>query len=107
MPVQNGWLRKRHRKAGDVWAYCHRRRRLDGKWVEATGTQVGPLSELPTEEAAGQRVNELGLKPHAFAEPAATRPTFGELAAHHIQFELTEDPEQRDNRESTNDDHQV
>ena len=68
MPVQNGWLRKRHkrhRKAGDVWVYCHRRRCLDGKWVEATGTQVGPLSELPTEEAAWQRVNELGLKPHA------------------------------------------
>jgi len=91
MPLQNGWLRKRHRKAGDVWIYCHRRRRLDDKWVEATGIQVGPLSDLPTEEAAWLRVHQLGLKPDALAMRATSRPTFGELAAHYIQFELPED----------------
>ena len=33
------------------------------KWVEATEIQVGPVSELPSEEAAWQRVEELGLPP--------------------------------------------
>jgi hypothetical protein len=76
MADQNGWLRKRHRKSGDIWVYCYRRRRLDGKWVEATGIQVGPVSELPTEEAAWQRADEIGLKPDAFRDRASTRPTF-------------------------------
>ena len=91
MPAQNGWLRKRHGKAGDVWVYCHRRRRLDGKWVEATGIHVGPVTELPTEEAAWQRVEELGLKPEPFPARTPTHLTFGELAAHYIQHEWSED----------------
>jgi len=30
-------------KVGEVWIFCHRRRRLDGKLVEATGVLAGPL----------------------------------------------------------------
>jgi len=89
--AQNGWLRKRRRKSGDVWVFCHRRRRLDGKWVEATGIQIGPLSELPNEEAAWRRVEELGLKPDSHVPHHTMRPTFGELAAHYIQHELPDD----------------
>ena len=91
MADQNGWLRKRHRKSGDIWVYCHRRRRSDGKWVEATGIRLGTLTELPDEEAAWERVNRLGLKPHAHDLPRNPRITFGEVAAHYIKFELPDD----------------
>jgi hypothetical protein len=80
MADQNGWLRKRHRKSGDIWVYCHRRRRYDGKWVEATGIQVGTVADLPNEEAAWKREDQLGLKPNAHLLQRNPRITFGELA---------------------------
>jgi hypothetical protein len=91
MSDQNGWLRKRHRKSGDIWVYCRRRRRSDGKWVEATGIRLGTVTELPNEEAASERVDELGLKPYSHDRPRNPRITFGEVAAHYVKFELPDD----------------
>ena len=91
MPDQNGWLRKQHRKSGDIWVYCHRRRRWDGKWVEATGKRLGTVAELPNEESAWKRVDELGLKPYSPDRLRNPRITFGELAAHYVKFELPDD----------------
>jgi hypothetical protein len=91
MADQNGWLRKRHRNSGDIWVYCHRRRRFDGKWVEATGIKVGTVAELPDEGAAWERVNKLGLKPDAHLPKRSPWITFGELAAHYVKFELRDD----------------
>jgi hypothetical protein len=91
MSDQNGWLRKRHRKSGDIWVYCRRRRRSDGKWVEQTGIRLGPVAELPNEEAAWERVNELGLKPYVHDAPRNPRITFGEIATHYVKFELSDD----------------
>jgi hypothetical protein len=62
---QNGWLRKKHRKSGEVWLFCYRQRRQeDGKWVEATPFRVGSLKEFPSEETAWRRVEELRLNPN-------------------------------------------
>jgi hypothetical protein len=91
MADQNGWIRKRHRKSGDIWVYCHRRRRWDGKWVEATERRLGTIHELPDEEAAWKRVDELGLKPYSPERPRDPRITFGEVAAHYVKFELPDD----------------
>ena len=71
--------------------YCHRRRRWDGKWVEATGTRLGTVTEIPNEEAAWKRVDELGLKPFSPERPRDPRITFGEVAAHYVKFELPDD----------------
>ena len=91
MSDQNGWIRKRHRKSGDIWVYCYRRRRWDGKWVQATEKRLGTMAELPNEEAAWKRVDDLGLKPHAPDAPRNPRITFGEVAAHYVKFELPDD----------------
>jgi hypothetical protein len=91
MADQNGWLRKRHRKSGDIWVYSHRRRRTDGKWVEATGIRLGTATGLPDEEAAWKRVDELGLRAFARDLPRNPRITFGEVAAHYVKFELPDD----------------
>lgn len=91
MSDQNGWIRKRHRKSGDIWVYCCRRRRWDGKWVQATERRLGTTAEFPDEEAAWRRVNELGLKPYSPERPRDPRITFGEVAAHYIKFELPDD----------------
>ena len=91
MADQNGWLRKRHRKSGDIRVYCHRRRRWDGKWVEATGIRLGTVTELPNEQAAWERANELRLNPDAPDAPRNPRITFGEIAAHYVKFELPDD----------------
>jgi hypothetical protein len=91
MSDQNGWIRRRHRKSGDLWIYCHRRRRSDGKWVEATGIPLGTVTEIPDEDAAWKRVDELGLKPYSHDRPRNPRITFGEVAAHYIKFELPND----------------
>jgi hypothetical protein len=91
MADQNGWLRRRHRKSGDIWVYCHRRRRFDGKWVQAAERRLGTMAELPNEEAAWKRVNERGLKPYAPDTPRNPRITFGEVAAHYVKFELPDD----------------
>jgi hypothetical protein len=32
MSDEIGRIRKRHRKWGDIWVYCHRQPRWDGKW---------------------------------------------------------------------------
>jgi hypothetical protein len=71
--------------------YCHRRRRWDGKWVEATERRLGTIHELPNEEAAWKRVDELGLKPYSPERPRDPRLTFGEVAAHYVKFELPDD----------------
>ena len=71
--------------------YCHRRRRSDGEWVEATGIQVGTVADLLNEEAAWKRVNDLGLKPNVHLPNRNPRITFGELAAHYVKFELPDD----------------
>src|SRR4029453_15986788 len=84
MSDQNGWIRKRHRKLGDIWVYCHRRRRWDRKRVEATGIRLGNVSEIPNEEAAWKRVDALGLKPYSHYRPRNPRITFGEVAAHSL-----------------------
>jgi hypothetical protein len=91
MADQNGWLRKRHRKSGDIWVYCHRRRRWDGKWVEATAVRIGTVADFPSEDAAWKRVDDLGLKPYAPDRPRNPRITFGEVAAHYVKFELPDD----------------
>ncbi len=91
MPDQNGWIRKRHRKSGDIWVYCYRRRRWDGKWVQATERRLGTTAEFPNEEAAWRRVDELGLKPYSPERPRDPRITFGEVAAHYVKFELPDD----------------
>ena len=62
---QNGWLRKKHRKSGEVWLFCYRQRRQeDGKWVEATPIRVASLKEFPSEETAWRRVEVLRLNPN-------------------------------------------
>ncbi len=71
--------------------HCHRRRRFDGKWVQATEIRLGTVAELPNEEAAWERFNELGLKPDAHLPQRNPRITFGELAAHYVKFELPDD----------------
>jgi hypothetical protein len=71
--------------------YCHRRRRWDGKWIEATGIRLGTVTELPNEEAAWKRVDELGLKPYLHDHPRNPRITFGEVVAHYVKFELPDD----------------
>ena len=91
MSDQNGWIRKRHRKSGDIWVYCYRRRRWDGKWVQATERRLGTMVELPNEEAAWKRVDELGLKPYSPERSRDPRITFGEVAAHYVEFELPDD----------------
>jgi len=91
MSDQNGWIRKRHRKSGDIWVYCYRRRRWDGKWVQATERRLGNIAELPNEKAAWQRVDELGLKPYSPERPRDPRIRFGEVAAHYVKFELPDD----------------
>ena len=91
MSDQNGWIRKRHRKSGDIWVYCYRRRRWDGKWVQATERRLGTMAEFPNEEAAWKRVDELGLKPYSPERPRDPRITFGEVAAHYVKFELPDD----------------
>jgi hypothetical protein len=85
---QNGWIRKRYRKSGDIWVYCYRRRRWDGKWVQATERRLGTVTELPNEEVAWERMNELGLKPYAPDLPRNLKITFAEVAAHYVKFEL-------------------
>jgi len=91
MSDQNGWIRKRSRKSGDIWVYCYRRRRWDGKWVEATERRLGNIAELPNEGAAWKRVDELGLKPYSPERPRDPRITFGEVAAHYVRIELPDD----------------
>ena len=91
MSDQNGWIRKRHRKSGDIWVYCYRRRRWDGKWVQATERRLGTTAEFPNEETAWKRVDELGLKPYSPERPRDPRITFGEVAAHYIKFALPDD----------------
>lgn len=90
MSDQYGWIRKRHRKSGDIWVYCYRRRRWDGKLVQATERRFGTVAELPNEEAAWKRVDELGLKPYSPERPRDPRITFGEVAAHYVKLELPE-----------------
>ena len=91
MSDQNGWIRKRSRKSGEIWVYCYRRRRWDGKWVQATERRLGNIAELPNEEAAWKRVDELGLKPYSAERPRDPRITFGEVAAHYVRIELPDD----------------
>lgn len=91
MSDQNGWIRKRHRNSGDIWVYCYRRRRWDGKWVQATERRLGTTAEFPNEEAAWKRVDELGLKPYSPDRHRDPRITFGEVAAHYVKFELPDD----------------
>lgn len=91
MSDQNGWIRKRHRKSGDIWVYCYRRRRWDGKWVQATERRLGTTAEFPNEEAAWRRVDELGLKPYSPDVPRNPRITFGEVVAHYVNIELPDD----------------
>jgi hypothetical protein len=91
MSNQNGWIRKRHRKSGDIWVYCYRRRRWDGKWVQTTERRLGTVTEIPSEEVAWERVNELGLKRYTPDAPRNPRISFGEVAAHYIKFELPDD----------------
>ena len=95
---QNGWLRKKHRKSGEVWLFCYRQRRQeDGKWVEATPIRVGSLKEFPSEETAWRRVEELRLNPNQSTFGVSPQATFGQLAAHYMQHEL---PENQDNARS-------
>jgi len=91
MPDQNGWLRKRHRKSGDIWAYCHRRRRFDGKWVEATESWSRLWLSSLMKEPHGSVWTNLGSNPHAHLLERNPRLTFGELAAHYVKFELRDD----------------
>jgi hypothetical protein len=51
----------------------------------------GVLQRFPNEEAACERVNELGLKPHAQGLPRNPRITFGEVATYYAKFELPDD----------------
>jgi integrase len=91
---QNGWLRKKHRKSGEVWLFCYRQRRQeDGKWVEATPIRVGSLKEFPSEETAWRRVEELRLNPNQSTFGVSPQATFGQLAAHYTQHELPENQE--------------
>lgn len=86
---QNGWLRKKHRKSGQVWLFCYRQRRqMDGKWVEATPIRVGSLKEFPSEETAWRPVEELRLNPNQSTFGVSPQATFGQLAAHYMQHGL-------------------
>ncbi len=49
------------------------------------------VTELPNEEAAWERVDELGLKPYSHDRPRNPRITFGEVAPHYVKFELPDD----------------
>jgi hypothetical protein len=91
MAYRNGWLRKRHRKSGDIWVYCHRRQRFDGNWVEASEIKIGTIAELPNEGNVWERVNNLGLKHDPNLPKRNSRITFRELVAHYIKFELPDD----------------
>src|SRR5258708_40181526 len=71
--------------------YCHRRRRFDGKWVQATEIRLGTGAELPNEEAAWERFNELGLNPVRNLPKKNPRITFGGPPAPYVKFELPDD----------------
>ncbi len=89
---QNGWLRRKPRKSGDIWVFCHRRRRpKDGTWIEASGIIVGELKDYPSEEAAWRRVKELHLNPNQSPIAVGAQILFGELAANYMQRELPDD----------------
>jgi hypothetical protein len=49
------------------------------------------MAELPNEEAAWKRVNELGLKPYSPDLPRNPMITFAEVAAHYVKCELPDD----------------
>src|ERR1700756_1044923 len=106
MSDRNGWIRKRHRKSGDIWVYSHRRRRWDGKWVEATERRLGTIHELPDEEAAWKRVDELGLKPCS-PEPRDPRITFGEVAGALRQIRTSRRSKSCNDRKIAIHDHEV
>jgi hypothetical protein len=89
---QNGWLRRKPRKSGDIWVFCHRRRQpKDGTWIEASGIIVGELKDYPSEEAAWRRVKELHLNPNQSPIAVGAQILFGELAANYMQRELPDD----------------
>ena len=89
---QNGWLQKKPRKAGEIWVFCHRRRRHeDGAWIQATDIPIGRVRDYPSEEAAWRRVEELHLDPNRSPIAMSAQVLFGELAAHYIQRELPDD----------------
>jgi integrase len=89
---QNGWLQKKPRKAGEIWVFCHRRRRHeDGAWIQATDIPIGKVRDYPSEEAAWRRVEELHLDPNQSPIAMSAQVLFGELAAHYIQRELPDD----------------
>jgi integrase len=89
---QNGWLRKKPRKSGDIWVFCYRRRQPeDGTWVEASGIIVGDITDYPSEEAAWRRVKELHLNPNQSPIAVGAQILFGELAANYMQRELPDD----------------
>ena len=89
---QNGWLRKKPRKAGEIWVFSYRRRRPeDGMWIEATSIIVGKVKDYPSEESAWRRVDELHLNPNRSPIAVGARILFGEVAAHYIQRELPDD----------------
>ena len=89
---QEGWLRRKPRKSGDIWVFCYRRRRpKDGTWIEATGITVGAVKDYPSEEAAWRRVKELHLNPNQSPIAVGARILFGELTANYMQRELPDD----------------
>jgi integrase len=89
---QNGWLRRKPRKSGEVWMFSYRRRRPeDGAWVEASPILVGKVKDYPSEESAWRRVEKLHLDPNQSPIAVGAQILFGELAAHYIQRELPED----------------
>jgi integrase len=89
---QQGWLRRKSRKSGDIWVFCYRRRRpKDGTWIEATGITVGAIKDYPSEEAAWRRVKELHLNPNQSPIAVGARILFGELTANYMQRELPDD----------------
>ena len=89
---QNGWLRRKPRKSGEIWVFGYRRRRPeDGTWVEATAIVIGKVKDYPSKESAWRRVNELHLNPNQSSIAMSAQPLFGELAAHYMQRELPDD----------------
>jgi integrase len=89
---QNGWLRKKSRKSGEIWVFCYRQRRPeDGVWVEATAITIGAIRDYPSEEAAWRRVQELHLNPNRSPIAVGAQVLFGELAVHYSQRELPDD----------------
>lgn len=92
---QNGWLRKKPRKSGEIWVFSYRRRRPeDGMWIEATSIIVGKVKDYPSEESAWRRVDELHLNPNRSPIAVGARILFGEVAAHYIQRELPDDQDE-------------